>query len=137
MKITENKFLTFGHILEAVILAADPKEKEGLRQLKNDYEKMFANELAEARNQTDGVLEKNWDMVRQELRRARKLHPNFADTYADAICVMVEEIGELAQAVNDMQTFERLEHITAARRLAKTEAAQVAVTALRFMEKIG
>ena len=45
---------------------------------------------------------------------------------ADGHCIISEELGELAQAINDKQGVERM----------KEEAAHVAVTAIRFIEEL-
>lgn len=56
-----------------------------------------------------------------ELEKAEEKHPNFLPWEA-GVCLIAEELGELAQAVNDG----RLEE-------AVGEAAHAAVTAIRFI----
>lgn len=137
MRLTENKFLVFAHVLDAVILAAPTtQEKENLRQIKNDYEKVFVRELEDARAGTAEAFNKDMALLKEELYRARCVHPNFANTYADGICVIVEEIGELAQAVSDMQYISVPGEKEDLRRKAIKEAARVGAAALRFMEML-
>ena len=59
-----------------------------------------------------------------ELTKAKVKHPEFPDNPAEALCIISEELGELAEAINDKESIERL----------KEEAAHVAVTAIRFLE---
>ena len=64
--------------------------------------------------------------IREQLARARRIHPEFPENPAEALCIISEELGELAQAINDTESKERL----------KEEASHVAVTAIRFIEEL-
>lgn len=64
------------------------------------------------------------ELVAIELGKAKAKHPEFPDNPAEALCIITEEVGELAEAINDKQGKERM----------KEEAAHVAVTAIRFIE---
>lgn len=61
--------------------------------------------------------------VARELDAARKKHPLWPVSPFHQVAVITEEVGELAQAVND----DNLNH-------ARQEAAQVAAVAIRFLE---
>lgn len=58
------------------------------------------------------------------MQYAKNKHPVFPDNPAEALCIIAEELGELAQAINDKEG--------KARQIE--EAAHVAVTAIRFIE---
>lgn len=62
--------------------------------------------------------------VGKEYAKAKAKHPVFPDNPAEGLSIIAEELGELAEAVNDQQGKERM----------KEEAAHVAVTAIRFIE---
>ena len=62
-------------------------------------------------------------VLRREYAAAREKHPIFAGSLYQAVSIVAEEAGELAQAVNDGDTREALR-----------EAAHVAVVAIRTME---
>ena len=62
--------------------------------------------------------------VLEQLAKAKEKHPEFPANPADGHCIISEEVGELAQAINDKQGIERM----------REEAAHVAVTAIRFIE---
>ena len=64
--------------------------------------------------------------VISELIRAKEKHPEFAENHAEALCIITEELGELAEAINDKQSIDHL----------REEAAHVAVTAIRFLESL-
>lgn len=64
--------------------------------------------------------------VISELIRAKEKHPEFPENPAEALCIISEELGELAEAINDKQSNERM----------REEAAHVAVTAIRFLEML-
>lgn len=137
MKITDNKFLLFAHVLDAVILQSrDDECMEALHRVKREYEALFAPELAEARGDVTPGETRALACVKEELYAAKQKHPRFALGFAEGICVMVEEIGELAEALNDMQAMTHIREINAARDCARIEAAHVAVTAVRFMEML-
>lgn len=69
---------------------------------------------------------KQVQFVISELIKAKEKHPEFSDNPAEALSIITEEVGELAEAINDKQGKERM----------KEEAAHVAVTAIRFIEEI-
>ena len=76
---------------------------------------------------TDITPEKNaLEIVAIELGKAKGKHPSFADTPAQGVCIICEELGELAATVNDDESKER----------QIEEASHVAVTAIRFIEGI-
>lgn len=62
--------------------------------------------------------------VISELIKAKAKHPEFPENLAEAHCIISEELGELAEAINDGDSKEHLIE----------EAAHVAVTAIRFIE---
>ena len=64
--------------------------------------------------------------VLDQLEKAKAKHPIFPSNPAEGHCIISEELGELAQAINDNQSVERM----------KEEAAHVAVTAIRFIEEL-
>ena len=64
-------------------------------------------------------------LLRREYEGAMEKHPIFAGSLYQAVSIMAEEAGELAQAVNDGN-----------RRTALTEAAHVAVVAIRAVEML-
>ena len=64
-------------------------------------------------------------VLRREYESAKEKHPIFAGSLYQAVSIVAEELGEFAQAVNDGDTDEAL-----------TEAAQVAVVAIRALEML-
>lgn len=64
--------------------------------------------------------------VLEQLEKAKAKHPIFPSNPADGLSIIAEELGELAEAINDQQSRERM----------KEEAAHVAVTAIRFLEML-
>ena len=70
----------------------------------------------------------------REMHEAKAKHPDFTPSLSGAVSIITEELGELAQVVND-----RLENLNPScgsptwRDRAMTEAAHVAVTAIRTM----
>jgi NTP pyrophosphatase (non-canonical NTP hydrolase) len=64
-------------------------------------------------------------IVGKEYFKAKDKHPVFPDNSAEALCIIAEELGELAQAINDKESKDR----------QIEEAAHVAVTAIRFIEQ--
>lgn len=64
-------------------------------------------------------------LLRREYEAAKERHPLFAGSLYQAVSIVTEEAGELAQAVNDGN-----------RREALREAAHVAVVAIRTMEML-
>jgi NTP pyrophosphatase (non-canonical NTP hydrolase) len=64
--------------------------------------------------------------VGKEYAKAKAKHPEFPENLAEAHCIISEELGELAEAINDKQDNERM----------REEAAHVAVTAIRFLEML-
>lgn len=65
------------------------------------------------------------NIVGIEYDKAKRKHPEFPNNPAEALCIIMEELGELAQAINDKEPSER----------QIEEAAHVAVTAIRFIEQ--
>lgn len=72
-----------------------------------------------------------FQMLCREMHKAKTKHPDFADTGAEAVALIAEELGELAQVVND-----QLEEPDMWRDRAMIEAAHVAVTAIRTMHML-
>lgn len=64
-------------------------------------------------------------LLRREYEAAKEQHPLFAGSLYQAVSIVAEEVGELAQAVNDGD-----------RKAALTEAAHVAVVAIRAVEML-
>ena len=62
--------------------------------------------------------------VADEMTKAKAKHPHFP-LMGDGVSIIAEELGELAQAVNDGENKQII-----------TEAAHVAVTAIRFIEEM-
>lgn len=69
---------------------------------------------------------KQVQFVISELIKAKEKHPEFPDNHAEALCIITEEVGELAEAINDG---DRVDHL-------REEAAHVAVTSIRFLEML-
>jgi hypothetical protein len=59
------------------------------------------------------------------MQYAKNKHPEYPINPAEALCIITEELGELAQAINDKESKDR----------QIEEAAHVAVTAIRFIEQ--
>ena len=76
-------------------------------------------------------------MLCREMHEAKAKHPGFTPSLSGAVSIITEELGELAQVVND-----RLENLNPScgsptwRDRAMTEAAHVAVTAIRTMHML-
>jgi NTP pyrophosphatase (non-canonical NTP hydrolase) len=64
------------------------------------------------------------EIVAIELGFAKSKHPEFPDLPAEALAIITEEVGELAEAINDDE--KKMRQIE--------EAAHIAVTAIRFIE---
>ena len=64
--------------------------------------------------------------VLNQLAKAKAKHPIFPSNPSEGLSIITEELGELAEAINDNQSVERM----------KEEAAHVAVTAIRFLEEL-
>lgn len=62
-------------------------------------------------------------LLKKELEHARTKHPIFTENAFQGLSIVTEEVGELAQALND----DNLEK-------AKIECAQVVVSATRMLE---
>lgn len=136
MKITDNKFLVFGHILDAILMRLDRKEAEGVKWAKREFEALFEKELTSARNGTEPIQKEVLRRVLSEKFYAEKKHPCFCTGLAHGVSIIAEEMGELAQAVNDMLATPNNAEAEKHRPAAVTEAAHVAVTALRLMEQL-
>jgi NTP pyrophosphatase (non-canonical NTP hydrolase) len=74
----------------------------------------------------NNTLEMPIIVIDDELYKARKKHPYFPEYPSEALSIIMEEVGELAVAINDRESDERMIE----------EAAHVAVTAYRFIEKM-
>jgi len=46
-------------------------------------------------------LEEIFNQIKEAVLHAKKKHPHFCDNPVEAVCLMVEELGEAGQAVND------------------------------------
>lgn len=76
-------------------------------------------------------------VLRREYDEAVRKHPVFPRIASDALCVITEELGELAKEINDETTRRSNGKTDSVWRLrALTEAAHVAVTAIRTMEML-
>lgn len=65
------------------------------------------------------------EIVALELGWAKQKHPEFPHVETDGVSIILEELGELAMAINDSSdSFHKI-----------VEAAHVAVTAIRFIEE--
>lgn len=69
-------------------------------------------------------------ILRREYDKAVAKHQQFARNSTDAVCVIAEELGELAKEVNDKAANGEW------RKRALTEAAHVAVTAIRTIQML-
>ena len=70
-------------------------------------------------------------ILRREYDAAVAKHPSFPGNAPEAVCLITEELGELAQEINDI-----FECVPGAQERALIEAAHVAVTAIRTMEML-
>lgn len=77
----------------------------------------------------DDNLTKVLPMLRKEYAKACEKHPDFAWSYTHALSIITEELGELAKEIND-------DCVPGAKERALTEAAHVAVTAIRTMQML-
>lgn len=66
------------------------------------------------------------EIVAIELGKAKAKHPEFPYLYSERLSIIAEEFGELAAAINDEEDKTRIVE----------EAAHIAVTAIRFIEKM-
>ena len=86
-------------------------------------------ELTILKNKIEEVLtmpEKTaYEIVAIELGKAKGKHPEFPLAPAEALSIITEELGELAEAINDKENKVR----------QVEEAAHVAVSAIRFIEE--
>jgi NTP pyrophosphatase (non-canonical NTP hydrolase) len=62
--------------------------------------------------------------VLEQLEKAKAKHPIFPSNPSEGLSIIAEELGELAEAINDGDSIDHL----------REEAAHVAVTAIRFIE---
>ena len=75
--------------------------------------------------------------IESELKRARRKHPLFANTEPRAVCIIAEEFGEMAQAVNDSLALGRNTEEGEIKMLdARMEALHVIATCIRFLEEL-
>ncbi len=64
--------------------------------------------------------------LRREYEIAKEKHPYFPCSALQNLAIIMEEVGEVARAINECEGRERV----------ATEAAHVAVTAIRMMERM-
>ena len=83
----------------------------------------------DAEKPQDDNLTKVLNLIRQEYAKACEKHPEFGNFYTDAVSIITEELGELAKEIND-------DCVPGAKERALTEAAHVAVTAIRTMQML-
>lgn len=75
--------------------------------------------------------------IENEVKRARAKHPLFASTEARAVCIIAEEFGEMAQAVNDsLSAGRKTEEGEKLMLAARMEALHVVATCVRFLEEL-
>ena len=85
----------------------------------------------------DEVNERTLKDIESELKRARRKHPLFASTEPRAVCIIAEEFGEMAQAVNDSLALGRKTEEGERKMLeARMEALHVIATCIRFLEEV-
>lgn len=83
------------------------------------------------------VNERTLKDIESELKRARRKHPLFASTEPRAVCIIAEEFGEMAQAVNDSLALGRKTEEGEKKMLeARMEAIHVIATCVRFLEEL-
>lgn len=97
-------------------------ECKGCNKRFSTMETYFVKRERETENKNNTALE----IVALELGKAKAKHPDFPYLYADRLSIIMEELGELAAAINDEEKKERIVE----------EAAHVAVTAIRFIENV-
>lgn len=61
--------------------------------------------------------------IKNHLSKARKKHPIFCKSTAEMVCLLVEEVGEMAQSINDCDQMK-----------AKIEALDCIAVLVRFLE---
>lgn len=130
MKINDEKHLLFLHILDAMKVQGNAQECFLVDRIRAEFENMFSMELNYARTRNTAEFDEDVRNVRDALYQACKKHPLFANSPEQGVCILLEEVGELAQEVNDNS----LDYQWKSR--AYEEAAQVAAVAIRFMRKI-
>lgn len=95
--------------------------------LRKAVEAAERNPVKRGRPRKERTMEQTaFEIVALELGKAKGKHPAFPEENADGLCIISEELGELAAAINDNERKERLIE----------EAAHVAVTAIRFIERM-
>lgn len=82
------------------------------------------NKKRNRRNDKTFYNNKSIFIMGENLDKAKAKHPKFPENPAEALSIITEELGELAQAINDKDCTER----------QIEEAAHVAVTAIQFIE---
>ena len=83
------------------------------------------------------VNERTLKDIESELKRARRKHPLFANTEPRAVCIIAEEFGEMAQAVNDSLALGRKTEEGERKMLeARMEALHVIATCIRLLEEV-
>ncbi len=55
------------------------------------------------------MLLKTANKISKAVSRAREKHPEFAPDFAQAVCLVNEELGEVARAFNDKNNWEKVE----------------------------
>ena len=97
-------------------------ECKGCKKRFSTMETYFVKRERETESKNNTAME----IVALELGKAKAKHPDFPYLYAERLSIIMEELGELAAAINDEEKKERIVE----------EAAHVAVTAIRFIENV-
>lgn len=87
MKITDNKYLVFLHVLDAMALAALPLEAKVFKRVRGEFEGLFSAELAAARG--EAALQKGF--VDGFCKRCKKRLKPGLEAYA-GVCRKCREI---------------------------------------------
>jgi len=70
------------------------------------------------------------DKINIELIKAKEKHPHFADSLYEAVCILCEETGEVAQSVYDYN------RENGSIEAVETELAQVGAVVVRFLRYV-
>ena len=120
-----------GGIGDCVLYGPEIRKKAvcAYRHEKTDNARYFAR--------GEEVNERTLKDIESELKRARRKHPLFASTEPRAVCIIAEEFGEMAQAVNDSLALGRKTEEGERKMLeARMEALHVIATCIRFLEEV-
>lgn len=81
---------------------------------------------------------KIWDAVNEELKKAKRAHPNWPDHVAAQAGIVCEEAGELMQAALEFkyEKGKKGRTRTEQKQCMEKEAIQTIVTAIRFLENL-